>query len=148
MTSMHTRIWLATGLAAFTIAMVPPTHVSSDERGARPHLPLAADTTLAEGAFTEAQVQRGSEVFAETCVECHSTSDMRGDDFMFNWGGSSVGRLYRTITRTMPEDDPGGLPTSDYLAVISYILELNGFPVGELELSSEAEMLNKLRIEH
>ncbi len=150
MSSPYTRISLTAALAIAAIAMVPRTDSTavSDTvvREALRH--AAADTTLAEGAFTEAQVTRGEEIFSTICVECHDTTELGGEDFMYNWEGSSVGRLFRTITSTMPESDPGGLPTEDYLAVISYILQLNGFPAGESELTSETELLNGLRIEH
>lgn len=149
MISPFTRISVTAALAVAALAMVPRADADTVERLAPTAVPGSlADTTLADGAFTAAQVERGDEVFTASCVECHSTSEMKGDDFMFNWEGSSVGRLYRAITRTMPESDPGGLPTPDYLAVVAYILEMNGFPAGEMELTADTELLNSLRIEH
>lgn len=110
--------------------------------------PAAASggASLADGVYSEAQSERGYLVFRDTCAGCHGTNEMHGTDFMFEWEGSSVGRLYRMISRTMPDDDPGSLPTRSYIDVLSYILELNDFPAGSSELTADADRLDALII--
>ncbi|MDT8369465.1 MAG: hypothetical protein RQ745_09685 [Longimicrobiales bacterium] len=103
--------------------------------------------SLSDGAYAAHQAERGRAVFGGVCSECHDTREFRGADFLFEWEGSSVGRLYRVITRTMPDDDPGSLTATQYLDVVSYILSLNGFPAGEVELVADEAYLNALTIE-
>ena len=104
--------------------------------------------SLASGVYSEAQAERGFITFRDVCSGCHGAAEFRGDDFMFNWEGSSVGRLYRVVSRTMPDDDPGSLPQQEYIDVITYILQLNGFPTGASELTADEELLDALTIEN
>jgi len=106
----------------------------------------AGGPSLADGMYSEAQAERGFLVFRDTCSGCHGAAEFRGDDFMFNWEGSSVGRLYRVISRTMPDDEPGSLPTQEYIDVVSYILQLNSFPAGASDLAADEELLDKLTL--
>jgi hypothetical protein len=41
----------------------------------------------------------------------------------------------------MPDDDPGSLALSQYIDVVAYILQLNGFPEGEAELVADENAL-------
>lgn len=111
--------------------------------------PAAASSgpSLADGVYSDAQAERGYLVFRDTCSSCHATSEMQGADFMFEWEGSSVGRLYRMISRTMPDDDPGSLPQKSYIDVVTYILQLNDVPAGTTELTVDRERLDALIIE-
>jgi mono/diheme cytochrome c family protein len=109
--------------------------------------PSAAEG-LAAGVYTAAQAEAGQEVYRTVCSDCHDLRELRGSEFMYNWEGTSVGRLYRSISETMPEDDPGSLDSEQYLAVVAYILELNEFPAGDTELGSDMGALNQLRIQH
>ncbi len=45
--------------------------------------------------------------------------------------------LLDEIKATMPEDNPGGLPDTQYLDVITYMFKLNGLPTGDEELSTD-----------
>ncbi len=119
----------------------PPAAAQTEQPAAAP-----AGPSLADGVFSEDQAERGYLVFRDTCADCHGTSEMHGDDFMFEWEGSSVGRLYRMISRTMPDDDPGSLPRQNYIDVLTYILDLNDFPAGSSDLTADTERLDALII--
>ncbi len=110
--------------------------------------PAAGGASLADGVYTDAQAERGYLVWRDTCAECHGENEMYGTAFMFEWEGSSVGRLYRLISRQMPDDDPGSLPTESYVDVLTYILQLNEFPAGTSELTADEERLDALTIEN
>jgi len=109
--------------------------------------PAPAGTGLAAGVYTPDQAVLGATEFTQNCAECHSRTEFAGEDFMFNWGGSTVGRLFRVISETMPENNPGGMSDPEYLSVVAYILELNDFPAGETALPADIDVLNGLRIE-
>ncbi len=118
----------------------PAASVSDDSgEGARA-------ATLADGAFSAEQASRGGELFGQVCGECHAAREFRGTDFFFAWEGSTVGRFVQVVSETMPEDDPGGLPMEQYLALAAYVLQLNEFPAGEAALPADAEYLATLRI--
>ena len=46
----------------------------------------------------------------------------------------------------MPTDRPAQLPVQDYLDVVSYILQENGFPAAATELPSDIDVLNAVEI--
>jgi hypothetical protein len=41
----------------------------------------------------------------------------------------------------MPADNPGSLPTSEYLDIVAYLLQANKLPAGNDELSLKPEAL-------
>ena len=47
----------------------------------------------------------------------------------------------------MPEDSPGRLRLSEYADVLVFIFSINGLPMGETEMSSDAELLQQILIE-
>jgi mono/diheme cytochrome c family protein len=103
---------------------------------------VAAEVAPEEsGYFTEEQAERGRGAFRETCSECHYSSEFRGTRFEYEWKRRTVRDLFRTISRTMPEDAPGSLAPGQYADVVSYILQLNGLPAGSRELPADAEAL-------
>lgn len=118
----------------------PVTEPAPGTRSAADQAPVAAAAEAVadpSNLFTDAQAERGRGVFRETCSECHYTSEVRGDQFMWDWGGRTVEDLYDNLVRTMPDDDPGSLPRQDYIDVVTYILRLNGFPPGTDELTPD-----------
>jgi mono/diheme cytochrome c family protein len=101
----------------------------------------ASTPASAAGIYAEAQADRGRSAFRDVCAECHYSSEFRDGTFRFKWGRRTVRDLFREIVRNMPEDDPGGLPDQEYVDIVSYILQLNGFPPGSAELPADEEVL-------
>jgi hypothetical protein len=96
-----------------------------------PAAPEPAEAPAASGAlYTTAQAEEGQGIYRNTCGDCHFTSEFRGDDFWFNWEGSSVDGFIDLIAETMPEDNPGSLAMEQYVAITAYILQLNDYPAG------------------
>jgi hypothetical protein len=47
----------------------------------------------------------------------------------------------------MPKNDPGSLSEQEYVDVMSYMLRLNGMPVGFDELPTDSVALTKIKID-
>ncbi|WP_419950599.1 c-type cytochrome [Candidatus Palauibacter sp.] len=94
-----------------------------------------APITTTQGVFSEEQATRGEDVFYNICAECHFEEDF-GGPFIQSWVGASVKDLVDEIAATMPEDNPGGIPTEQYLDVVTYMFKLNGMPTGDDELAT------------
>jgi len=103
--------------------------------------------TASDGVYSAAQATRGQAVFEGTCTACHDTARFTGGDFMKAWTGKSLGELFKVVSTTMPEDNPGSLKAQQYADVLAYFLKLNEFPSGNEELPSSAEELNGVKIE-
>jgi len=84
---------------------------------------------------------RGRDVFRETCAVCHATAEFRGRDFAWRWRRQTAWDLYRRISTTMPLTNPGGLAEQTYADVIAYILSLNDYPAGAVELTASEPAL-------
>jgi hypothetical protein len=66
-----------------------------------------------------------------------------GDDFAKLYVGGTVFDMLDKIRTTMPDDNPGALPVQDYVDIIAYILNINGYPQGSADLPlDEAELRN------
>ncbi len=96
-----------------------------------------APKTVNDSVYSAAQAARGQAVFEGTCTACHDTARFTGGDFMTAWTGKSMGELFKVVSTTMPEDNPGALKPQQYVDVLAYFLKLNEFPAGSEELKAE-----------
>ncbi len=102
--------------------------------------------TSADSSFTEEQAERGNQVFTRVCLECHERTEMANPDFRLKWGGQTTFDLFKSISTTMPDSDPGSLPRTDYTDVVAYILKLNGIPAGGAELVADSTQMSAAKI--
>lgn len=108
-----------------------------------------------EGVYSKAQATRGQNLYAEECMRCHGENlgggeggpPLAGKEFLEKWNGKTAGRLFGTIRKSMPSDDPGHLSTRQCSDLVAYILSVNEFPAGQKELESDTGSLDEIRIE-
>ncbi|MGQ9426208.1 outer membrane protein assembly factor BamB family protein [Gilvimarinus sp. F26214L] len=81
-------------------------------------------------------VERGAEVFQNHCSRCHLPLEMDGR-VRSVWAGRKADELFQRIKLTMPGEQPGSLPDSQYLDVTSYILNQGGVPLPEGDLKQQ-----------
>ena len=120
---------------------VPATEVSAAAAAAPEGAPSGDAGPAVMGFYTEEQARRGQRAFRRVCSECHYTSEFKGPVFTDAWARRTARDLYRELRRTMPDDNPGGLPRQTYVDVMAYMLELNGYPAGFDELPADDEIL-------
>ncbi len=104
----------------------------------------AAEGSAAAAFYTAGQASRGSGLFRDNCVSCHSSSEFSGASFERRWRNRAVGDIYEFVLYSMPDDNPGGLPEQTYADIVAYILELNDFPAGNTELPVSMESLMEM----
>ena len=112
---------------------------------ASPEAPDAAPPAPTVAFYTAEQATRGQRVFTAVCSTCHGRNEFTGPVFGFTWMADSVGDLFEHISTEMPQDDPGSLSTDEYVAVVAYLLRLNGRAAGERELPADPGQLATLR---
>ena len=100
-----------------------------------------------EALYTTDQARRGETAYDRVCLECHTKTEFRERPFLFAWEGTSVGQVYRYIAENMPDDGPGSLPESSYLDAMAYILEMNGYPAGDSELTADMSRMDSVPFE-
>ena len=94
-----------------------------------------------QGVFTAAQAERGKAVFNTTCLRCHgedlsgtTAPALKGDRFQSSWGGDMIESLFTKVRDTMPPNFGTILDDQVKLDIVSYILQVNGYPAGTAEL--------------
>jgi mono/diheme cytochrome c family protein len=119
----------------------PPAAVAQPSSG-------AAETPAAAGAlsFTDAQADRGRNLFRGSCTECHYSGEFSDSQFQFKWSRRTVGSLYQLIQTSMPETAPGSLMPEQTVDLVSYILRMNGFDPGATELAPDREALDAISL--
>jgi mono/diheme cytochrome c family protein len=110
---------------------------------------IEGERTLRDGVYSDAQATRGKSTYDSLCSSCHEGGSMapglKGDDFLASWENKSVRALYSRAFTTMPSDAPGTLQEQELLDIIAYLIQANGFAVGDKPFTSAAD-LDQIRI--
>ncbi len=145
-------ITLFTFVMACGLMLAPPRFLASMES-------LAASPTSAapqsSGLYTAVQAARGQALYDKKCAECHgaqlegaSSKPLAYSLFMLRWGQGdrTVDELYY-ITRTqMPYGQGNTMTRQQYIDIIAYILQVNGYPAGAKELLANPAVLKRIKI--
>ena len=135
---LFTRLLLLAS-AAFGIVVVV---AASGAELAAQAAPAGMSRSTRDGVYTDAQADRGQQVFEERCTECHNTR-MWGTD----WDGKSAGDVYEFISAYMPEQAPGTLSAQQTRDVIANFLKQARLPAGSAELPEALAGLKQIRME-
>lgn len=101
--------------------------------------------SVQSGVYTKDQAEAGREIFKQVCMTCHQAEEFSSAGYMESWSGTTVSDFIGLVRSTMPQDSPGRLKQSEYIAIAAFLLELNGVPSGETEMDGKA--LKDIKIE-
>lgn len=102
--------------------------------------------SLEHGAYSITQAARGKAHYEAFCASCHlgdlsgtlaadtGAPPLRGAPFVASMAKTGVSSFFDHVKATMPFGDPGSLKDAEYLEVVTYLFEVNGFPAGPDEL--------------
>ena len=101
-----------------------------------------------DGAFTQAQAERGKAAYERNCVECHLATlrgtahgpALTGVGFMSVWETRTTSDLFVYINAGMPPGGGGTLGDDDYVAIVAYILQTNGRAEGSAALRVDSAL--------
>ena len=111
--------------------------------------------SVQDGVYTRDQAARGQKEYSVFCASCHASDlsgtnsgdsgapPLRRETFM---KGSDANALFTLIRMNMPRDAPSQLSDQQYLDVMAYLFQQNGFPAGSDELTADAERLRSIKI--
>src|SRR2546425_11744118 len=108
-----------------------------------------------EGLFTATQAAKGSVAYAKSCASCHgqnlegtTSTSLVGPTFSGKWadGKHSIDDLYFVIRTQMPYGAPGTLTDKQYIDVVAFILQRNGYSAGAKELVENSPSLKSMMI--
>ncbi len=115
----------------------------------------SAGTAQADGLFTAAQAARGGTTYARSCASCHGPSlegttskPLAGPRFMTKWadGKHTVDDLYFVIRTQMPYGAPGTLTDQQYIDIVAFVLQGNGYQPGPQTLAANSASLKATTI--
>ena len=107
----------------------------------------AAQKSVKAGVYTAAQAGRGETIFKSGCASCHTPGYFTDDNFYTNYANKPLWELFDVISDSMPEDNPGSLKKEEYADVIAFILQLNKFPAGDVDLPVDKDTLTGIVME-
>ena len=101
-------------------------------------------------AFTRAQADSGGRVYARSCALCHGArlddglaAPLAGSAFLQKWARPerSLEELHTVTRNTMPKNAGNTLPAADYVTVLAFMLERNGYVPGDSALVADRARL-------
>src|SRR3569832_64038 len=110
---------------------------------------------MAPVSFTADQVTRGSDIYAERCVQCHGDkldngefggAALNGSVFKKHWNGGAVSALIAFMKAKMPPDRPGSLTDQSSADLAAFLLDANDYPKGDKELPPDTASQQKLSL--
>ena len=140
---------LVAGVAAGIIAVLSTGAAPANDAVAYTQGPK----NIFEGIYTQAQAQRGRELYGESCASCHGSKGgggpaapaLTGSTFDYK-AGSPLSDVVDFMIAAMPPEAPGKLRNKEYADILAYILELHGAPSGETELPYKIKELESFEI--
>jgi len=101
--------------------------------------------------FTLVQADSGKQKFSENCARCHGPAlegragpALKGPNFASPKADFHVGDIFTILTHNMPASDPASLPQLDYVEIMAFLLQQNGYPAGNKALSYDEAMRSRV----
>jgi len=120
--------------------------------GGDPPSPPAGGGGASSGVFAGEQAERGAELFAARCSGCHG-GELEGGfgprlaPLGSHWRGQTLGSLFRFVSSNMPYDNPGSLTPDQYLDLVAFVLQSNGYPAGVSALVADAAVIDPVLLD-
>ncbi len=103
--------------------------------------------------YTDAQAEAGKLTFQSNCAVCHgptlegrSGPALKGPSFATPQAHFSVGDIFKILSLNMPAPAPGTLPQEDYVNIMSFLLQQNGYPAGATALTFEGAGKSRVKL--
>lgn len=113
--------------------------------------PSATTASATPALFSTAQAEAGRTKFRSNCSMCHGTElegragpALKGPIFANPAANFHVGDIFKIVAENMPAPAPGTLPHEDYVDIMAFILQQNGYPAGTTTLSFDGAMQSKV----
>ncbi|MGH7155880.1 MAG: c-type cytochrome [Acetobacteraceae bacterium] len=109
-----------------------------------------------QGYYTKSQADDGQAVFHQQCAICHGDRlqggagpALAGDQFLSvsQYQQITAEYFYDFMSTHMPLTHPGSLTKTQYIDIMAYLLEANGYASGPHQLTARDEELKGIKIE-
>jgi cytochrome c len=118
------------------------------------HEPHQPTRSVWAGVYTQAQAARGKLAYTQSCSRCHredlsggeTGTQLKGAAFFDRWHELTLFDVFAMIQSGMPHDHAVFIPKDPARDVVTFLLNENGIPAGDKELSSDMDELADIRI--
>lgn len=124
--------------------------VRSHLRSARTCASSPKKASKVPALFTEAQAEEGKSIYEAKCSFCHAPDltgragpALKGKFFASPTHKYKVGDIFTIVAQNMPATAPGSLTQEEYAKIMAFILQQNGYPAGQQELTFDAAKSSK-----
>jgi ankyrin repeat protein len=115
--------------------------------------PIAARAS-SDGVFSDAQAERGKQVYTRACAVCHLDSlqgdavspSLLGPSFFARFPDLTALETVTAIRSDMPQNAPDSLGDQAYVDLLAYLLKMNGNRPGQSDLKTDVAELEKVLI--
>jgi len=109
--------------------------------------------------YTKDQAEKGAVAYYQNCAMCHgpaldgqlgghSGPALKGPEFADPSYDFHVNEIFNFVAKLMPSATPGSLPPDQYVAIMAFILQQNGYPEGSRELTYDEAMKSRVPIRY
>ena len=103
--------------------------------------------------YTTAQAQAGYAKFIGNCAMCHGVKlqgkagpALKGPNWANAKADYTVGEVFTMVSQQMPATDPGSLAQGDYVDIMAFLLQQNGYPAGDKALEFNAAAASDVKL--
>lgn len=118
-----------------------------------PALPQGMETAPAAtpesppALFSTDQATRGKSAYLGRCAHCHgreltggAAPALSGPQFFTREMNNRLSGVFSYLVHEMPQDRPGSLTHGQYVDIMAYLLDRNGYPSGPAALTYESAL--------
>jgi mono/diheme cytochrome c family protein len=114
-----------------------------------------ANSLAGDGYYTKSQADAGKDVFQSVCAICHGKQlqggagpALAGQQFLSvsQFQEITAAYFYHFMSTHMPLTNPGSLTKTQYLDIMAYFLQVNGYAAGSHSLSADDKELKAIKI--
>lgn len=117
--------------------------------GRKPH----HDDDALPALYTADQADLGQAKFRENCAVCHGPHlegragpALKGANFASDEAQFHVSDIFTILVHNMPATEPGSLPHEDYVDIMAFLLQQNGYPAGQQQLTYDEALSSKVKL--
>lgn len=103
----------------------------------------AAGAQTTSSLYTDAQAQSGAALYTQHCAMCHGAA-IPGRTFAKPGTNASIGGIFGIMVTNMPLNQPGSLTQEQYVDIMAYALQKNGYASGGQALNNQ-QALSSMR---
>jgi polar amino acid transport system substrate-binding protein len=104
----------------------------------------ARERPAAPALFTTVQAEHGKAKYKEYCARCHGPQlegragpALKGANFASASSDFDIKDVFTILVHNMPSTEPGSLAHDDYVEIMAFLLQENGYPAGSKALTFE-----------